>query len=157
MLGSLWVSWTFLSMSPCFSWVCLGPGCVYGAAGWLGPAVMSVSMEEKKHTGCQTWKSIKKGEGGRGRKGGREGGEGTVEWRRNVILQCSWRWNLDLTPSLHLWIVRGNFWLLKLAKSSWKRCICNRGVLSAGQVSDAEASLAESWIQSVCAVVWGTG
>lgn len=50
-LGSLWVSWTFLSMSLCFSWVCPGPGCVCGAGAWLKLAVMSVSMEEKKTHG----------------------------------------------------------------------------------------------------------
>lgn len=92
-LGSLRVSWTFLSMSPCFSWVCPGPGCVCGAGAWLELAVMSVSMEGKKNTRVarpgRVLKKEKEVEGG-------WWGECGVEKKYDLLVL--WRWNLDFTP-----------------------------------------------------------
>lgn len=98
MLGSLWVSWTFLSMSPCFSWVCLGARlCLWS---WrLAQTCCYVGFYggKKKHMGCQTWKSIKKGEEGRG---GGWWGEYGVE--KKCDPRVLWKWNLDFAPLLPL-------------------------------------------------------
>lgn len=83
-------------------------------------------------------------------------GEGSVGWRRNVILVCS-EGEILISPfSPHFWIVRGGFWLPRLAKSNWNKCIFNRGVLSAGVVSGSEANLVGGRTQLVCPVMWET-
>lgn len=55
---------------------------------------------KKKHRDCQTWVSIKKGEEGSG-----EGGEGSLGWRKNVILWCSKGETLISAPIFELYVV----------------------------------------------------
>lgn len=126
-LGSLRLSWTFLSMSLCFSWVCPGPGCVCGAGAWLKLAVMSVSMEGKKtHKGCQTWKSVKKGEEGSGGRVVRGVWGGEEMWSSCALKVESW-----FHPSLP--VLNCERWVLpsQVCQVRWKSvCLWLRAVSS---------------------------